>query len=92
MPLPRDILEEMAVRRRAEHSRAERDKVRDLASTALRCLAWSAAGILSILWSAHTTDPLWGRVAFWAGCGGGNGAIVFELLNAYKRGERRGDW
>jgi hypothetical protein len=92
MPLPRELLEEMAVRRREESERADRDRSRDLVLSGLRCLAWSLAGVASILWSAHTTDPVAGRVAFWGGVLIGNAGITYTLLQAYRRGETRGDW
>lgn len=92
MPLPREILEEMAVRRRDEAERADRDRTRDLVFSGMRCLAWSFAGVASILWSAHTADPIAGRVAFWSGVLVGNTGIAYTLLQAYRRGEKRGDW
>src|ERR687886_2549700 len=92
VPLPKEIREEMAARYAEYAHAAERDKRRDLARTALLCLAWSALGIVSILWSAHTTSHLFGRIAFWGGVGVGNGGVIFTLLAAYRRGEKRGDW
>ncbi len=92
MPLPKDILEELAAKRRMERETAERDKRRALIICALLCLGWSALGCLLIMWAAHTTSALWGRVAFWAGLGLGYGGIIFTLMETYRRGERRGDW
>ena len=92
MPLPEEILDELDARHRGERDQAERDKWRDLAWTGLQCLAWSFAGIALILWSAHTTSLAYGRMAFFAGVALGNGGIIFTLLAAHRRGERRGDW
>ena len=92
MPLPKHLLDDLAARRETESRSAERDKWRDIISTSLQCLAWAAAGIALILWSAHTTDITYGKAAFFAGLGIGNGGIIFTLLAAYRRGERRGDW
>jgi hypothetical protein len=92
MPLARELLDEMARKRAAEAVQADRDRRRDLALSGLTCLAWSAAGILCILWSAHTTSLVYGRIAFFGGVGMGNGGILYTLLAAYRRGERRGDW
>jgi hypothetical protein len=92
MPLPTKLREEMAARNEAAHLEAERDRVRDLYRTALTCLRWSALGIFLILWSAHTSSLTYGWIAFWGGLGIGNGGIIFTLLAAYRRGERRGDW
>ncbi|MEJ7811526.1 MAG: hypothetical protein WKG32_14030 [Gemmatimonadaceae bacterium] len=92
MPLPTEILEEMAERRRAEAVLADRDRRWDMARTAIICLGWSAFGVFLILWSAHTTSLTYGRMAFFGGLGAGNGGIMFTLLAAYRRGEKRGDW
>ena len=92
MPLPKELREEMAARHDAAHGRAERDRLWDLVRTALQCFAWSGLGIALILWSAHTTSLTHGTIAFWAGVGIGNGGILFTLLAAYRRGEKRGDW
>jgi hypothetical protein len=45
-----------------------------------------------IAWSAHTTDEVLGHAAFWGGLGLGNSGIIYTLLAAYRRGEKRGDW
>ena len=92
MPIPRDIMEQLVAKRAAEHSAAQRDKVRDLALTAVQCLVWGALGIFLILLGAHLTDHVYSRVTFFAGIAVGNGGILFALLAAYRRGERRGDW
>ena len=92
MPLPQAILEELAAKRRAENAEASRDTWRDWVRTGLQCVFWSAVGLYCLGWSFHTTDPSYGRAAFVAGLGIGNGGIIFTLLAAYRRGERRGDW
>ena len=92
MPIPYDIMDELIAKRAAEHSAAQRDKLLDLVLTALLCLAWSALGIFLILLGAHLTHQVYARVAFYAGIAVGNGGIVFTLLAAYRRGEKRGDW
>jgi hypothetical protein len=33
-----------------------------------------------------------GRIAFWGGLLIGNGGVMFTLIRAYLRGERRGEW
>jgi hypothetical protein len=92
MPLPKHFLESMAERRRAEAVQANRDKAWDYVLTALKCFVWCAVGTFLIAWSAHTTDETLGRAAFWGGLGIGNAGIIFTLLAAYRRGEKRGDW
>lgn len=92
MPLPAELLEGMAARSRASEMRARWDLRLDLTLTALACLAFSAVGILLIGAALHTTNEWTGRIAFWGGLGLGNSGIIFTLLAAYRRGERRGDW
>ncbi len=92
MPLPRELLEDMAAKRRDEEVVANRDKTLDYVRTALACFAWSVFGVGCILWSAHTYSMSFGRIAFFAGLGMGNAGIIFTLLAAYRRGEKRGDW
>jgi hypothetical protein len=92
MPLPKHLLDEMSLRRAAAEEEADRLRNRDLVRSGLACIGWCALGLFLIMWSAHTTDLLYGRMAFFAGLGIGNGGIIFTLLAAWRRGERRGDW
>ena len=92
MPLPEDLREELALRYARAEEEANRVKVRDLARTALMCLFWCAAGLFLLSYSVHTTSMTYGRIAFWAGLGIGNGGIIHALATAYLRGEKRGDW
>jgi hypothetical protein len=92
MPLPRARAEELAAERRAEAELAHRDTLWDYVLTALTCLVWAGLGIFLLMWSAHTTSLTYGRIAFWAGLAVGNGGVLFTLIAAYARGERRGDW
>jgi hypothetical protein len=91
-PSLRALREEMAERNRRLAEEADADKRRDAALTALRCVGWMVLGVGSLLWSFHTTDMAYGRAAFYAGLGLGNGGIIFTLLGFYRRGEARGDW
>ncbi len=92
MPLPRELLDDMAARRREEHVEAERDKFHDYLRSALICFFWSFLGCFLIMWSAHTSSLVYGRVAFFGGLALGNGGILFTLMGVYRRGEKRGDW
>ena len=93
-PTPKlaELRAEMARKRAEEKVEADRVMRRDLFFTALQCLFWAAAGLFLLSWSVHTTDKTLGTGAFWAGLGVGNAGIIFTLLAAYRRGERRGDW
>jgi hypothetical protein len=92
MRLPPNILQNVAARRRAEQSAAERDRRRDYIITGVLCIGWAALGLALIMWSAHTGNSYLGRAAFYGGLGLGNAGIIFSLLAAYRRGEKRGDW
>jgi hypothetical protein len=91
-PSREELLDAIAARAESERTDAERDRRRDLTLSALACLGWSALGIACILWSAHTTSYTYGSIAFFSGVGIGNAGIIFTLLGAYRRGEKRGDW
>jgi hypothetical protein len=92
MPLPSHITTEIGRKRAREHLLANRDTRRALAFTALLCLVWTALGLALVLYSFHVQEPTMGRLAFWGGLGVGNGGVVFTILEAYRRGEKRGDW
>jgi len=88
----RELYEAMAHQRAEEADEASHETVRDLAVSAALCVVWAALGIVCILWSAHTTSLFYGKVAFFSGIALGNGGVIFTLLGAYRRGEKRGDW
>jgi hypothetical protein len=90
VPVSREGREEMSLKRAAEAERANRDTVRSLVLTALSCVGWCAVGLLFLMWSAHTTDVGYGRIAFFGGLVVGNGGILVTLIVAYARAERRG--
>ena len=92
MPLPKALLDELQRRRVKESVEARRETRRDLVFTALRCMCWCLLGLLSMGMAFHSTDPVWGRALFYLGFGVGNGGILYSLLAAYRRGEKRGDW
>lgn len=83
---------EMLANRMREREEAAAETRRDLLLTGVQCVLWSAGGIFLLLWSFHTTNVAYGRMAFFAGLAIGNGGWVFTMLAAYRRGEQRGDW
>ena len=85
-------LDAMAQRAMEAADDADRERFRDLLRSAALCVFWGAIGIFCVAWSFHTTDIAFGKMAFFAGLGIGNGGIAFPLAAAYLRGERRGDW
>lgn len=92
MPIPAEIRDELARRRNAEHREAQRDTRRDHVRTALACWGWCILGLAFIALSFHLTDIAVAEALFWMGLGTGNAGIIFTLLGAYRRGEKRGDW
>jgi hypothetical protein len=92
MPIPADIRDELARRRFAEHREAQRDTRRDYVRTALACWGWCMLGIAFIAFSMRLTHQTIAEALFWSGLGIGNAGMIFTLLAAYRRGEKRGDW
>lgn len=92
MPLAQELLDAMEAARLREADQADRDRRRDFFRTAAECLGWCALGLAGMAWGLHTTDGLLGRGVFYAGVGAGNAGIIFSVLAAYRRGEKRGDW
>ena len=92
MPLARELLDAMETSRLRAAAEADRDRRRDFFRTAAECLGWCVLGLTAMGWGLHTTDELLGRGVFYAGVGAGNAGIIFSVLAAYRRGEKRGDW
>lgn len=91
MPLRRDLLEEMGRRRELAEREAERARRRELVRAGALCIGWMLLGLYLLGWSVHTTDYLYGRIAFFGGLIVGNAGIVITLLASYRRLEKRGD-
>jgi hypothetical protein len=91
MPLRKELLEEMGRSREAAELETERARRRELIRAALLCVGWMLLGLYLVGWSMHTTDYLYGRIAFYSGVGIGNVGIVYTLLATYRRLEKRGE-
>lgn len=70
----------------------ERDRRRDALRTMAACIGCALLGLVSVMWSAHTTDARLGWFAVYGGLLVGNGGVLVTLMYAYHRGQRRGDW
>ena len=92
MSPPRAILEDEPEPNAADTDDSDAERRRDFLRSAVACIAWAGCGMFGVAWSVHTTDVALGRAAFFAGLGVANGGVIFTLLAAYRRGERRGDW
>ena len=92
MPTPRRDYEELIQRREAEHHRATSDTFRDLAKSCMQMVCWVLVGWIFIGFAVHTTNEIVGRILWWTGIGLWIPGVLFSLLAAYRRGEKRGDW
>jgi hypothetical protein len=92
VPMPRKYQEQL-MRSHAEANRpASRETFWDLVRTCGHMAFWLLCGWALIGLSAHTTDTRLGWPLFWAGITVWIPGVLFSLLAAYRRGERRGDW
>ena len=82
--------------RASELARAEELTTRDVRRSFLLaiggCVFWVVAGLASIGWAIHTTDPGWARIAFLSGLVIGYTGIVVTLARYYLEGEKAGWW
>jgi uncharacterized ion transporter superfamily protein YfcC len=92
MPLRKELLDRMGREREVTELEAERARRREMIRTGALCVAWMVVGLYLLGWSFHTTDGRYAWLAFYGGLIIGNAGIVFTLLEAYRRGEERGDW
>ncbi|MDQ2666776.1 MAG: hypothetical protein M3Z05_12285 [Gemmatimonadota bacterium] len=92
MPPPRKDYEAQMVQRESEHHAAAGDTFRDLLKTSLQIVLWVLAGWTFIAFAVHTTNEIIGKILWWTGLGVWIPGVLFSLLAAYRRGERRGDW
>lgn len=91
-PIPREYQDELTRRREQEHRLAERERLGDLARTCAQMIGCVLLGWLVIALSVHTRDQLTGRVLWWTGITVWIPGVLWTLLAAYRRGEKRGDW
>jgi hypothetical protein len=90
VPLPAEPAEPDGARRLAAQEREERERARLFRRTVVWCVAWELLGMWGVAWSLHTTSPFYGRIAFWAGLGIGNGGALLTLVRAGRTAARRG--
>jgi len=90
VPLPREVLEQIAEERLAAQLAADRERRRLWLRTAILCVVWPLLGLSLLAWSLHTTNLLQGQVAFWAGLGIGDGGTLLTLVQAWLESERKG--
>ena len=91
-PMPRKYQEELIAKHEEAHRSATRETGRDLIRTCFHLVFWVLFGWVFIGFSARTTDVGLGWVLYWAGFTVWIPGVLFSLLAAYRRGEKRGDW
>lgn len=97
MPLPKDIQEELARKRRAEEYEAKGVTRRALVRAALMCVFWCGVGGVIMaygfhVWAVTARQSAIAYGAFYLGLIVGTGGPLFTLTSAYRRGVERGDW
>jgi fatty acid desaturase len=90
--MPQKFRDEQVEKHEAAHRSAQRETTRDLVRTCGHLVFWVCGGWVFIGFSAHTTDKVLGWVLYWAGFTVWIPGVLFSLLAAYRRGEKRGDW
>jgi hypothetical protein len=90
--MPRRYRDELVAKHESAHRLAQRETTRDLFRTCGHLSFWVCCGWVFIGLSAHTTDTVIGWVLYWAGFTVWIPGVLFSLLAAYRRGEKRGDW
>ena len=79
-------------RSEAEHRAARGETYRDLAWTCGHMVFWVLAGWVCIAFAVHSTSLVFGKILWWLGITLWSPGVLFSLLAAYRRGEKRGDW
>ncbi len=92
MPIDKRLYKEMQIKRAAEHDAAERDRRWAMIRSGLVCLMWAALGLVCFAFAFHTTDAGWGQIFKWGAFLITYGGVSYELLRAYRKGVKRGDW
>lgn len=92
MPIPRETYDELIAKHERAHREAQRDTLWDFARTCLTMIFWVLSGWVFIAFALHTTNGALGWVLYWTGLCVWIPGVLFTLLNAYRRGEQRGDW
>jgi hypothetical protein len=97
MPLPKDLLEEMAGKRRREEHEAKSETRRALVKAAFACVFWCAVGGVIMaygfhVWAVTSRQSAIAYGAFYLGLIVGTAGPLFTLMRAYRRGVERGDW
>jgi hypothetical protein len=64
----------------------------ELVRTCGEMLGWTVTGCVIAAWGFHVTSPPRGRMLLMAGILVTWVGVLYSLIGAYRRGEKRGDW
>jgi ABC-type siderophore export system fused ATPase/permease subunit len=92
MPIEPKRYQELIEKHEEAHHAAKSDTFRDLLMTCGHLLFWVLCGLAFLGMALHTTDASWGSIFWKAGHLIWIAGVLFSLLAAYRRGEKRGDW
>jgi hypothetical protein len=92
MPISPKLYAELIQKHEAAHRAARHDTLRDLLKTCGHIAFWTACGLVLLGLALHTHDAAYGRIFWLAGHTVWIPGVLFSLLAAYRRGEKRGDW
>ncbi|MEO8337331.1 MAG: hypothetical protein ABI664_20300 [bacterium] len=92
MPIEPKLYRELIEQHEQAHRAAKSDTLRDLLLTCGHLLFWVVLGLVFLGMALHTTDRSWGNIFWKAGHTVWITGVLFSLLAAYRRGEKRGDW
>lgn len=92
MAIHRKSYDEQIARSEAEHRAARGETYRDLAWTCGHMVFWVLAGWVCIGFAVRSTSLVFGKILWWLGITLWIPGVLFSLLAAYRRGEKRGDW
>ena len=91
MPLPREIREEMELKRVEEHRQATRDAFWANVRAGVTCVGWSVAGLAVLGFGLPTTDHDLGQVFWRGGMVLGYSGILFTVVRWHLKRRERGD-
>ena len=92
MPELPDYYQEQIEKHEQAHKAAKSDTFRDLLLTCGHLLFWVVCGLTLLGFALLSTDGSWGAIFWKAGHTVWIAGVLFSLLAAYRRGEKRGDW
>ena len=92
MPIEPKLYRELIAKHEAAHKEAKSDTLRDLLMTCGHLAFWVLCGLALLGMALHSTDPSWAGIFWKAGHLVWIAGVLFSLLAAYRRGEKRGDW